>query len=96
MRYEHTEAERVHKSCLAGIAEKEKKMYPNRFSPDQRFQMKVMNSQGRVAYGHFDPLFIGDQVFGFNGISIDRSSLQSRDEAMTSRRRDACLTVHTA
>ncbi|KAI4326073.1 hypothetical protein MLD38_031423 [Melastoma candidum] len=79
--YQYTEAERVHNLCPAGIAEKEKNIYPSGSSPDLRFQVKVTNSQGRVAYGNFDPLFFGNQFFGNNATSNDSPSKQSTNES---------------
>ncbi|KAK9152756.1 hypothetical protein Sjap_000236 [Stephania japonica] len=64
LKYQYTELERVKKLCpkkaVVGI---KRKVYPDVYSYDMRFDMNVKNSKGESTWGYFTPLSIGDVFF---------------------------------
>ncbi|KAK9131782.1 hypothetical protein Scep_011310 [Stephania cephalantha] len=64
LKYQYTELERVNKLCpkkaVVGI---KRKVYPDAYSFDMRFDMNVKNSKGERTWGYFTPLSIGDEFF---------------------------------
>ncbi|KAL9322155.1 hypothetical protein ACSQ67_010208 [Phaseolus vulgaris] len=62
-KYEYSQLERVKKSCPTHKPVKNKgKRYPDVYSYDLRFDMAVIESNKRVAWGYSIPLAVGDEV----------------------------------
>ncbi|WVZ00502.1 hypothetical protein V8G54_026571 [Vigna mungo] len=75
-KYEYSQLEKVKKSCPTQKPMKNKgKRYPDVYSYDLRFDMKVSESNKRVAWGNSYPFAIGDEVSSsgnsFSNTSVD-------------------------
>ncbi|GAB2231410.1 hypothetical protein Droror1_Dr00010416 [Drosera rotundifolia] len=61
VRYEYTEFERAGRYCTRKVVN-DGKEYPDRYSSDLKFPVKVKNSKGHETPGHANPLFVDSQI----------------------------------
>ncbi|KAL6201452.1 hypothetical protein ACLB2K_025166 [Fragaria x ananassa] len=65
-KYEYSVTGNLRKTCVEKRAGKGKgKKYPEEYSSDMKFDMRVSNSRGQVAWGYSSPLFVDDdRIYG--------------------------------